>query len=201
MNEVRFLETKFGGWWCGVKFADGLGDRDRRPERPMRFCEAIAASRTGPIVLSPQSLNCPGGSRAFGWNSEDDTIARDMAEKAGMGVAVARKVVRDTPALKDDVAHVTVGTYESPDVVVSYAQPEAAMRVLRAWQGRDGRSLVTQASGFMSVCGAVAVKAYLTGNICISFGCPDARAHGAIGRDRLVVGLPAKEVHRFAGSL
>jgi len=201
MNEVRFLETKFGGWWCGVKFADGLGQRDRRPDRPMRFCEAIAASRTGPIVLTAKSLNCPGGSRAFGWNSEDENIARDMAEKAGMDVAIARKVVHDTPALKDDVACVTVGTYDSPDVVVSYAQPKAAMRVLRAWQGRHGNPLPTQASGFMSVCGAVAVKAHLTGNICISFGCPDARAHGAIGRDRLVVGLPAKEVHRFAGSL
>ena len=163
MNEVRFLETKFGGWWCGVKLTDGHGERDRRPERPMRFCEAIAASRTGPIVLSPKSLNCPGGRHAFGWNSEDETSARDMAEKAGMDVATARKVVRDTPALKDDVAHITVGTYDSPDVVVSYAQPEAAMRVLRAWQGRDGRPLVTEASGFMSVCGAVAVKAYLTG--------------------------------------
>ena len=53
----------------------------------------------------------------------------------------------------------------------------------------------------MSVCGAVAVKAYLTGRICISFGCPDAREHGSIGRDRPVVGLAMREVSELTRSL
>ena len=68
------------------------------------------------------------------------------------------------------------------------------MRLLRQWQRSHGSPLPLETSGFMSVCGAVAVKAYLSGEVCISFGCPDAREHGGIGRDRLVVGLPMKQV-------
>ena len=201
MNEVRLLEEKFGGWWCGVKFGDDADGRSRRADRPMRFCEAIAASRKGPVVLTPELLNCPGGSRSLGWNHEDESIAQAMAEKAGMDIGIARRVIRNTPTLNGGIGQVTIGTYESPDVVISYAQPEAAMKLLRAWQRRHGSPLLTQASGFMSVCGAVAVKAYLTGKICISFGCPDAREHGDIGRDRLVVGLPMQEVRGLAQRL
>jgi uncharacterized protein (DUF169 family) len=42
----------------------------------------------------------------------------------------------------------------------------------------------------MAVCGSVAVRAHLTGQMCMSFGCPDSRKFGAISRDRLVVGMP-----------
>ena len=42
----------------------------------------------------------------------------------------------------------------------------------------------------MAVCGNVAVKAYLTRHICLSFGCPDSREYGRISRDRLAVGIP-----------
>ncbi len=201
MNEVRLLEEKFGGWWCGVKFGNDAGVLSRRADRPMRFCEGIAASRTGPIMLTPQLLNCPGGSRSLGWNTEEETIAQAMAEKAGIPRAVARKVLRSTPRLEDAPSEVIVGTYEAPDIVISYAQPEAAMKLLREWQRSHGRPLAVEASGFMSVCGTVAVKAYVTGNICISFGCPDAREHGSIGRDRLVVGLPMREVSKLTRSL
>lgn len=194
MNEVRFMEHRFGGWWCGVKFGECPDGRARRAARPMRFCEAVAASRTRPIVLTPESLNCPGGSRSLGWYDEQETIAGSMAEKAGLHIRVAREVLRQTPFLDDRVSEITVGTCVAPDVVLSYAQPQGVMKLLRTWQRERGRPLEVQASGFMSVCGAVAVNAYLSGSICISFGCPDAREHGSIGRDRLVVGLPVGKV-------
>lgn len=193
MNEVRLLEAKFGGWWCGVKFGKDAGVQSRRPARPMRFCEAVAASRTGLIALTPDLLNCPGGSRSLGWNTDEEIITQTMAEKLGLDTEVAAEVLRATPRLEDRVDEVTIGTYDEPDVVISYSQPEAAMGLLHAWQRKHGRPLALETSGFMSVCGAVAVKAFLTGRICISFGCPDAREHGSIGRDRLVVGLPMRE--------
>jgi len=201
MNEVRLLEEKFGGWWCGIKFGKDAGVLSRRATRPMRFCEGIAASRTGPIKLTPQVLNCPGGSRSLGWNSDEKNIVQAIAKKVGIHPAVAREVLRSTPRLEDGPSEVIVGTYEAPDVVVSFSQPEAAMKLLREWQRSHGRPLAVEASGFMSVCGAVAVKAYVTGRICISFGCPDAREHGSIGRDQLVVGLPMREVSELTRSL
>jgi uncharacterized protein (DUF169 family) len=196
MSEVRALEEEFGGWWCGVKFGGETGETSRRAPRPMRFCEAVAASRTGPISVTRRLLNC-----SLDWNDEDEAIAQAMAEKAGLEIEVAREVLRATPRLNDRIDEVIFGIYEAPDIVLSYAQPEAAMKVLREWQRTHGRPLGLETSGYMSVCGAVAVKTYLTGRICISFGCPDAREHGGIARDRLVIGVPIREAKNLARNL
>ena len=190
MSKVRLLETRIGGCWTGIKFHKNSQPDNNLSERPMRFCEAIGESRTSPIVLTPDLLDCPGGSRSLGWNEDDETIADMMARKANMDIRVARQIIRNTPRLQDKIAAVTVGTDDSPDVVLSYAQPEAAMNLLRQWQRVCGRDLGTRTSSFMAVCGNVAVKAYLTRHICLSFGCPDSREYGRISRDRLAVGIP-----------
>lgn len=194
MNDVRLLEVSFGGWWCGVKFCKEEEIRGPLAPRPMRFCEAIAAARTAPISLTPELLNCPGGGRALGWNGNEELLAREMAEKARITVEAAHEVLQVTPRIQDEITHVVVGTYEAPDVVVAYSQPESAMKLLREWQAAHGEPLQVKVSAFMSVCGAVAVNAFRNQRICISFGCPEARKHGAIGRDRLVIGLPMSEV-------
>jgi uncharacterized protein (DUF169 family) len=196
--ESHYLETRFGGWWCGVKFGEPPDVRNCRDVNPMRFCEAIAASRTGTILLTPQLLDCPGGKRCLGWKNEEETFAQALAEKAGLDQAAAHRVLRGVPRLKCGLEKVTIGTPENPDVFLSFSQPEATMKLIREWQRSHGRPLSIETSGFMSVCGMVAVKAYLTDKICISFGCPDAREYGSIGRDRLVVGLPARVARRLA---
>jgi len=190
INEVRQLEARFGGWWTGIKFHRNNPPRDDYAARPMRFCEAIAESRRTPIVLSRELLDCPGGRRSLGWNDDDEAIAQTMANKASMNIQLAREIIRNTPRLRDKIGAVTIGTYNSPDLVVSYAQPEAAMKLLRQWQRVHAGEFQTRVSSFMAVCGSVAVRAYLSGQICLSFGCPDSRDHGKIGRDRLAVGLP-----------
>ena len=199
MSKVRLLETEIGGCWTGIKFHKNSQPDNDHGDRPMRFCEAIAESRADPIVLTPDLLDCPGGSRSFGWNEDDESIAQMMAGKANMGIRVARQIIRSTPRFRDKIAAVTVGTDESPDVVVSYAQPEAAMKLLRRWQRACGRDIDTRISSFMAICGNVAVKAYLTGHICLSFGCPDSREHGRIGRDRLAVGIPFQILETVSG--
>jgi uncharacterized protein (DUF169 family) len=195
MDEFRLLQETFGGWWCGVTF--GPDARGRPASRPMRFCEAVAASRSEPIILTPELMDCPGGSRSLGWNDDDEGMVRTMVEKTGMDAEVARKVIADTPKLEQPLEQVTVGTCDVPDIVLAYAQPETVMRLLREWQRPHGGPLQLETSGFMSVCGSVAVKAHLSGRICVSFGCPDAREFGGIGRDRLVIGLPFSQVTRI----
>ena len=201
-RELRLLERYLGGWWCGVRFRAAAGDEDRLAARPMRFCEAVAASRTGPVTLVPESMECPGGSRCLGWNSGEETIARMMVEKAGLDPETARRILLETPRLEEAPEKVTVGVRDDPDVVISFGQPAAVMSLLRERQRSQGGSPVkAEISGFMSVCGAVAVKTFLTRRICISFGCVDAREYGTIGRDRLIVGLPAESVPSLARGL
>lgn len=200
--KLRLLEQHFGGWWCGIRFGKTSDKKARRPEGPLRFCEAVASSRTGPVTLEPETMECAGGSRCLGWNQEEEMIGKMMAEKAGLDPEVARQILISTPRLEKGLHEVTVGTDEDPDVVVSFSQPDTVMNLLREWQAlHGGLPVQVEISGFMSVCGAVAVKAYLTGRICLSFGCLDAREYGSIGRDRLVVGLPKKEADALVRSL
>ena len=194
MDLIYFLERQFGGRWCGVKFG-GVNQRNsRRAARPMSFCQAVAQSGKWPIVLTKELMNCPGGSRSFGWGDQDEVFSKSMAEKSGMAADISRSIVTETPKLPGGVEQIIIGTRESPDVLISYAQPETAMKLLREWQRLHGNQIVIEISGFMSVCGSVAVKSYLNETVCLSFGCPDARRHASIGRDRLVVGLPARSV-------
>ena len=197
MSKVREFEREMGGRWTGVIFhKDGLGN-GKLPERPMRFCEAVAQSRTEPVVLTRDLIQCPGASRSLGWDIDDDAMAQAMAEKTGFEIEPIRKVIAETPHLGPDVAAVTVGTYDAPDIVLTCAQCDAAMKLVRQWQQRNGTGLDVELSSVMSVCGSVAVKTYLTGKICMSFGCPGAREYGNIGRDRMIVGVPSALVEQF----
>jgi uncharacterized protein (DUF169 family) len=113
-----------------------------------------------------------------------------MVEATGIKAHMARKLITNTPYLNGAIAAVSVGGNDCPDVVVSYAQPESVMKLVRTWQELEGTDLGLEASSVMAVCGNVVARAYTTGRICLSFGCPDSREYGAIGRDRLVIGLP-----------
>lgn len=160
----------------------------------MRLCEAIKESYAQPVVLTQNLISCPGALRSLGWTTDaDDNIARKIAQITGSKLDTARKLVTNTPHLKRG-ASVTVGSSNSPDILVSYAQPEAAMRLVRLWQQVNGTDLDIAASSVMAVCGSVVARAHMNGGICLSFGCPDSRKHGAIGKDRLVIGLPVRIV-------
>jgi uncharacterized protein (DUF169 family) len=195
MQEINLLEERIGGRWTGVAFHRSNTPIDNLAKRPMRLCEAIKASHTRPVVLTQDLISCPGALRSLGWKkSGDHEIARKIAKATGTKIEIAQKIVKSTPHL-DNACSVTVGNVNSPDIVVCYVQPGAAMKLVRQWQLVYGSKLDIEPSTIMSVCGSVVVKAFITGQICMSFGCPDSREYGAIGRDRLVIGLPAHLVH------
>jgi uncharacterized protein (DUF169 family) len=192
MEELKLLVEKTGGVWTGITFNWNNTPKENLAKRPMRLCEAIKESRTQPIVLTQDLISCPGALRSLGWaNNMDDKLARKIAGATGAKLDIARKLVTKTPHLKHG-ASITVGSKNAPDIAVSYAQPEAAMKLVRLWQQTNGTDLDIAASSVMAVCGSVVAKVYMTGQICVSFGCPDSRKHGAIGRDRLVIGLPVR---------
>jgi len=191
MEVVKLLEERIGGRWTGIVFHRENGPNDDLAERPMSLCEAIKESNHRPIVLTQHLVNCPGAHRSFGWATKgDDNIARKIVEATRIKPDIARKLIANIPRFEEAIAEVLVGAVNSPDIVISYAQPEAGMRLVRRWQQVYGTDLHLETSSVMAVCGSVAVRAYTTDRICVSFGCPDSRKYGAIGRDRLVIGLP-----------
>ena len=191
MNELYLLEREIGGRWIGLTLHHDTVPDGELAKRPMRFCEAVSEAKTGPLVLTPELVDCPGALRSLGWaTSDDETMAQTMAKETDFAADIALKVIKNTPCLNEKIVAVTVGSDDSPDVVLSYAQPVAAMKLIRRWQELNGTDLRINGSTVMAVCGSVAVRAYLTGQICLSCGCPTSRKYGAIWRNRLVIGMP-----------
>lgn len=197
MNEVHFLESKFGGRWFGIKFSNTKNGEGRYPRQPISFCKAVSESRMGAVVLTKELTDCLGGSRSLGWLKDDAKLANEMAEKEDIDIEITRNIVAHTPKLKQAFKRVIVGTIISPDICISYANPETAMKVVRLWQKMTGIVPSLSPSAFLSVCGTVAASVYTTDTISISFGCPESRKSSHIGRDRLVIGISRKKVGKM----
>lgn len=200
MDNLKLFEEFLGGWWAGVRFHKGAVPGGNVANRPMRFCEAIAEARNGPIILTEDLASCVGSRQSFGWNS-NESVADHVSEKSGMDLAYAQNIVTATPHLDGSVSAIEIGTHENPDVMISFEQPESAMKLINMWQRFNGQDLKADISTFMAVCGSVAVRAYLTGTICLSFGCPESREYGNISRDRLVVGVPFPLIKELVSSM
>ncbi len=187
------LEQVTSTRWIGVKFLKYL------PAAPggahteaIRFCEAIWRVGSGRIDLSPKMICCEGAKRAFGWmKNKDNEVALKLSERIGMNPERVLGLLRQVPALGYPYAGIRVGDCTNPDVLVTYAKPEAAMRLVRLWETIMGHNLRVTISSIMAVCGNAVVKSYMTQSISLSFGCPDSRRYGGIGPDQLVAAMPA----------
>jgi uncharacterized protein (DUF169 family) len=198
MNKIRRFERIIGGRWTGIKFHRGNVPDENMPNQAMRFCEAIKASTTGRLTLTKDLVACPGALRSFGWvTDKDEILAQEIAEKRGMKKEAAQALIRKIPRLDGKISGITIGDYDSPDLILSYIQPEAAMQLVYQWQKIFGTDIDVKISSIMAVCGNVAASAQTTDKICMSFGCPESRNHGGIGRDRLVIGIPAHLIEKF----
>lgn len=192
---MRSFEAIFGGTWVPVKFHEEVPERE---PRKLRFCEAAAEGRWSEVILTPESVTCPGARRSLGWSSGmDEGLAEELAKKQSLTLATAKSLLKNVPRLDGSVAAVGLGTKDAPDVLISYVQPPTAMKIIRAFQKSSGGNLNSSLSSVLSVCGNVAVKSFLTGEITFSFGCDLSRDCGSIGRDRLAVGVPWSMVPRL----
>ena len=191
MNILEIIEEKIGGKWVGIVFHNNSIRNNDMSEKPMRLCEAIGKSYNNKIVLTKNFLDCPGGCRSLGWlKNSNDFMINKLTEKSGMSFDIARKLITSSPSIKKNIFAVTMGKIENPELVLSYAQPDVAMKLIRLWQKVSGIELTINVSSIMAVCSNVVAKVYNTGQICMSFGCPDSREYGGIEANKLVIGMP-----------
>ena len=209
MVDVEKFEKLIGGRWIGVVFENELkrgkvlDEEDIViPRKPIRFCEAVKESYTGPIALDDQSVSCEGALYAFGWMSDREALVEKISKESNLSKETARKLLASIPRLNGGASRIIVGTYREPDLILSFAQPEAVMRLVYLWEKMHGNGLKLENVGsVMSVCANVAVKTYCTNQISISFGCPVSRKSGDITRDRLVVGVPCGLLDRIISNV
>jgi len=199
MNRIRQFERMIGGRWTGVVFhRNGAMKDPNQNQRPMRFCEAVRDSAMKPLTLTKECVNCAGALRSFGWDGgRDEELAENMTQTQKIGLESANSLIEKTPRLNGDVSSISIGDLDSPDIIISYLQPETAMNFIYQWQKKYAEKIDTKLSSIMSVCGSVAAGAYVRDEIRLSFGCPESRKYGDIGRDRLVIGVPFRMAERF----
>jgi uncharacterized protein (DUF169 family) len=192
---VRFEELSgwltdcFGGRWVPIRFLDAP-PIDGQAEG-MRFCEAIKGAARSSVILTESSVTCPGAKRSFGWaRGMDENLAESMAGQQGIPLAVARELVRSTPHLDSGIQAIEIGGKGRPDLVVSYATPVSAMKVIRAVELATGAPLAQRLSNALSVCGGVAARCVKTGEVSVSFGCAESRRAAGMGKYTLTVGIP-----------
>jgi uncharacterized protein (DUF169 family) len=193
VQHVKYIQRHFNEAWMGVKF---YFKNDAVPEvkvgTGLRFCEALVEARSGPLLLVPGAVSCPGADYVFGWDRDHrHGIATKLAERRSMGPEAVEKLISQVPVLKEPPAAIGLNTDDVPDLIISYCQPTTAMNFLKLWQREfGGGNLASDLSSILSVCGNVGVGSYLSKDVSLSFGCDDARQFGGIGRDRLVIGIP-----------
>jgi uncharacterized protein (DUF169 family) len=154
------------------------------------------------LVLTADNLDCPGARRSFGWaHPHDAKLLEKMTEQIGISEDRVRALLDQTPHLNSRTVAVLVGSSEKPDVLISYAQPILIMELLRHFQKLTSENFQIDLSSIHSVCAHVTVKSYLSGRICLSFGCGDAREYGSIPRDRLAVGVPYQMARSLSEAL
>jgi uncharacterized protein (DUF169 family) len=187
--------------WIGVKFLKYLSaGPEGVPHGVLRFCEAVCQAGHACIDLSPAMICCEGANRAFGWmKHKDEALALHLSEKTGINEDRAQELVRQVPVLGYPYAGIRVGDCANPDVLVTYARPEAAMRLVRFWETATGHNLRVEVSSIMAVCGNAVVKAYMSESISISFGCPDSRQYGGIQPEEMVIAVPTGLLGHFDG--
>ena len=199
MDSIRYLEQQYGGRWCGIQFDFGeRADKKEIPGRASRaLCSAAVQPHQWPVVLTEDTVECPGCAYAFGWKEEWELLTGNISEFSGLPERKAASILQQAPVLGEPCSRVTVGVEDNPDVLISFAQPETVMKIIMKWQQLFGWQVVVETSSFMSVCSAVAVRARAADQVCISFGCPKSRSYSNIGRDRMVVGLNNRLVESF----
>ena len=189
----RFSE-KFSSQWVKVKFyeKDPRLDGVTRPEG-VRFCEAVKLAITQPVLLSKENISCESAQYIFGWKDKFDSRLLDgCQDKCKISGRNLKSLVSSIPRFKKPFTHIGLNTSDDPDLVMSCLAPQEMMKVIRVYNNHNGRNVEVSLNSMMGLCGNVAAKAFLEGNVSISFGCMDSRKFAEIGRDRLAVGIPRK---------
>ena len=94
------------------------------------------------------------------------------------------------PRLKRPFEYIGINMEGEPDLIMSSIMPRDAMDLINLYHIKTGKNLDVSLSSMMSICGGIAVRAFLENRITLSFGCMDSRKYAQIGKDRLVVGVP-----------
>jgi len=166
------------------------------PSRQMTLCEAVGQSFKVPVRLNSDNLACPGARRSVGFDADDGQLIKEISGHSHISESYINNALQTIPALTG-IRHINLGLTESmeknlqPDLYIMYVKPFIITDLMHNLAKSGIRPSIPSYS-FLSVCGNVLANCYLNHVVSISFGCPESRKNGGIGKNEIVLGLPFK---------
>jgi len=164
------------------------------PSRQMTLCEAVDQSFKVPVRLNSDNLFCPGARRSVRFENNDTQLVKEISGHSKISESYISNALQSIPALTG-IRHINLGLTESmendlpPDLYIMYVQPFRITDLMHNLAKLEIMPSIPSYS-FLSVCGNVFANCYLNQVVSISFGCPESRKNGGIGKNEIVLGLP-----------
>ena len=191
MDLVQKLQNRFGNRWVRVKFyRETPSDFESDSFEGERFCEAVSESYLRPLMIHSENVLCAAAQFVFGWNGDiRSQIIETIHKELGFPMERAGAIVNGLPRLGPGYRAIGLNQNGEPDVLLSYCQPEQVMEIVKTYEQKTGETPAVRLSAVASICANTALAAFLKKGLHLSFGCPNVRRYGKIGRDRLAVGI------------
>lgn len=197
---INDLKKYFNTYKCtGIKINDFSGYVVNSPTANLRFCEAVKYSFNVPLLMNEQNMGCRGAERNFGFRKDnDEDLSLHISESTGISVELVREMLDDTSVIKDQINNLALGITEEmektykPDFFIIYTSPLRSMQLIHHLAKTSGIRPFIAPYSLLSICGNVFARGYNTGNVCISFGCPESRKYGGVDMDEVVIGIPGE---------
>ncbi|MCU0473761.1 MAG: DUF169 domain-containing protein [Bacteroidales bacterium] len=164
------------------------------PLKQMKYCEAVVQSFKVPLQLNSGNLNCPGARRIMGFEKNDKQLAKEISENNHIPLGFIKTALQETPSL-NGVININLGWTENhendlhPDLFILYFHCHMITELMHKL-AKMGTKPSILPYFFQSVCGNIFANSYLNDVVSISFGCPESRKSGGIGKNEIVIGLP-----------
>ena len=191
MDIVNNFVRQFGGSWIKVKLYSDL-PKDMVPTNTdyIRFCDAVERARQVPVLVDKTKIICLGGRYVFGGDPEVDYKALEVCHyKKNIPKEILKVTFDSIPKLRN-INFIGLNTDGIPDMLISYAQPVHAMRILNILGNH--KDVVISHLGIAGLCGNVIAKSYVGRKISFFFGCDAMRSEGYLSNSRLVIGVPSE---------
>lgn len=192
---VNELKAFFGPRCTGIKINGKPNTFFNKPQKPMKFCQAVNHSFNVPIIMEDDILDCPGARRSIGLDRDTDALAERISKNADMPFNHIRELLNDVPVMNTHVNNILLGIppekgeHGMPDVFIIYTRPDKIMRFIHLLTRMQIKPVISSYN-LTSICGSVFSRSYQNKEINISFGCPDSRTHGGVRENEVIVGLP-----------
>jgi len=196
INHIDKLKRIFGTKCTAININGESHNFINIPSGNTRLCEAVKQSIKVPVRISKENLDCPGARRSVAFENDERQLIKEIAGHSQISENYIINALLTIPAL-NGIRHINLGVTESmendlpPDLYIMYVQPFKITNLMHNLAKMEISPSIPSYS-FLSVCGNVLANCYLNQAVSISFGCPESRTHGGIGKNEVVFGLPAK---------